>query len=509
MKATYLKIASFFWKENTLLNFYVDYKSGEDPFGTFSPTAYSGSLEHSVFGIHNRPPIDFKPVWGANINQVFKDFGHCDYLSDEMTFAISASMCFYYCQQTSQVFNLEIFNEFYSLEKYDFSNSHESLTLPTYLDPFYISPSDPTEKHYKLNRPNLGEKELDWSKVHNFFTDDDYVNYSVFAENLEKIVNLNSELKGLFKGFDEILLAELALKNIGRPHFVGIDSYSPKLQHRFFSSKMLKKSIELSEVILNNNCLRDAFNLSLIENIPCSNSLFSLSTHIDYSDDEKGNYSIKYNLPVSQNEVLGSNFSINFSDNDLIEVNLKQVMRYSQNYIQYKYSNDTNQYPTIDFGAIREFYTPIFPIDYEVEYNHFENLVNSNPNLANYFKSGGRSPESKIDYRYSYLYQFLKDKKVLSNRFIEYCKYLHNISFTAENIYEEDQKLVIPFWEIPRMQQIVIENYLIKFMVLQCEEEDYESEFENDYSLKEDRGHVNDGLSDFYDVDPDWHWNID
>ncbi len=509
MKATYLKIASFFWKENTLLNFYVDYKSGEDPFGTFSPISYSGSSEHSVFGIHNRPPIDFKPVWSAHINQVFKDFGHYDYLSAEIAYAISASMCFYYCQQTSQEFNLEIFKEFYSLEKYEFSNSHESLTLPTYLDPYYTSPSDPTEKLYKLHRRNLGKKELDWSKVHNFFTDDDYVNYSVFAENLEEIVNLNSQLKCLFKGFDEILLAELALKNIGRPHFVGIDSYSPKVQQRFFNSKMLKKAIELSEVILNNNCLRDAFHLSLHENIPCKNSLFSLSTHIDYSDDEKGNYSIKYNLPVSQNEVLGSNFSINFSDQDVIEVNLKQVIRYSQNYIQHKNSNDTNHFPNIDFGAIREFYTPILPIDYEVEYNHFENLFNSNPNLANYFKSGGRSPESKIDYRYSYLYQFLKDKKVLSNRFIEYCKYLHNLSLTADNIYEEDQKLVIPFWEIPRMQQIVVENFLIKFMVEECEEEDDESEFENDYSLEEDRAYVNDGLSDFYDVDPDWYWNID
>ena len=45
-------------------------------------------------------------------------------------------------------------------------------------------------------------------------------------------------------------------------------------------------------------------------------------------------------------------------------------------------------------------------------------------------------------------------------------------------------------------------------MVEECEE-DYESEFENDYSLEEDRGYVNDGLSDFYDVDPDWYWNID
>jgi hypothetical protein len=508
MKATYLKIASFFWKDNTLLNFYVDYKTGEDPFGTFLPISYTGSLNNSVFGFYNRPPLDFKPVCIADISQVFKNFGNYDYLLSEMNFAISASMCFYYCQQTNQEFNLDVFREFYSFEKYNFSIPLISIPLPTYLDNNYTEPVYPSVKLYKLSDYHNGDN-LDWSKVHNFYTEDKYSNYLEFAENFEQIVNLNSSIKLLFSGYNEILLAELALKNIGRTHFIGVDRYYSKTYLGFFNSELQKKSIQIeqSEVILNNICLWNAFNMSYYENIPCRDSLFSLSTHIDYNDDEKGNYSIKYNLPVSQNETLGSNFSKNFCNDDVIEVNLKQVMRYSQNYIQFKHTSW--EYPDSNFEALREFFTPIFPIDYEVVYNHFEHLYKSDQKRADYFKKGGTKSDSGIGFRYSYLYQFLKDKKILSNRFIEYCRYLHNLSLSSVKIYEDDQKLFMPFWEIPRMQQIFIEKYLQNFWVKEFEEEYDDSDFEKDYSLKELRGFINDGLDDFYDADPHWHWNID
>ena len=530
MKLTYLKIASFFWKDKTLLNFYVDYKSGENPFGTFLPSFNSGSSYHSVFGVYNRPPLDFKPVWNADIDLVFKDFGHYDYLTDEMTYAISASMCFYYCLQNNYEFNLDEFKEFYSLETYDFSSSNKSLLLPIYLDPDYTKHSSHPEKRHFLKR-NVGEKEIDWTKVHNFYTEEDYANYLVFAENFEKIVSSNSFIKILFSGLDEILLSELALKNIGRPHFIGIEEFSPKATYRFFNNEMQAKSIQVkqSEVIINNICLMDSFNMSLHESIPCKQFRFSLPTHIDYTDDDKGNYSIRYNLPASQNDVLGSNFSKKFFNDDVIEVNLKQVMRYSQNYIDFK--NSGAQVSYLDFEAIREFFTPILPIDYIVKYNDFEDLFKTDPKRAGYFqgpevkafKKGINFNEeedlskkvkydSGINYRFSYQYQFLKNKKILSNRFIEYCKYLHNLSFSSENIFEDDQKLLIPFWEIPRMQQIVLEKFLKSFYSGFTDEQIQLTEEEYERNLKEyleSKDFENDGVDDFYDSDPDWHWNID
>lgn len=532
MKATYLKIASFFWKDNTLLNFYVDYKCGENPFGTYLPFSYSGSLNHSVFGVYNRPPIDFKPILNAHISEVFKDFGHYDYLSDEMIYAISATMCFYYCEQTNHEFNLEEFKEFYALEKYYFSASMKSLPLPlpTYLDPYYTKSTSAPEKPYLLIRSDI-EKELDWSKIHNFYIVSDYANQLVFAENFEKIVCSNLQIKNLFLGFHEILLAELALKNMGRPHFVGIEKYYQKTSYSFLNIEKEEKSIlvKQSEVILNNICLMNSFSRSLYENISCKYERFSLSTHIDYIDDEKGNYSIKYNLPVSQNEVLGSNFSINFCDQDVIEVNLKQVMRYTQNYIDFKNSGTKNSY--LDFEAIREFFTPILPIDYIVKYNDFTDLYNTDPKRAAYFqgpvvnalKKGISFNEEEdilkkvkydagIDYRFSYLYQFLKEKKILSKKFIEYSKNLYNLSFSADNFYEDDQKLFIPFWEIPRMQQIVLEKFLKPFNCGHTDEQIELSEEENEKNLKEyleSKDFENDGIDDYYDADPDWNWNID
>jgi hypothetical protein len=495
MKATYLKIASFFWKDNELLNFYVDYKSGENPFGTFLPISYLGSLNHSVFGLHNRPPLDFIPVWKAHITEVFKDFGHHDYLTDEMIYAISASMCFYYCEQTNHEFNLEEFKAFYSMKKYNVSALKKSLPLPTYLDPNYTKPTSAHQKPYFLRESDC-EKELDWSKIHNFYTLSDYANLLVFTKNFEEIVCSNPLIQNLFSGFHEIVLAELALKNMGRPHFVAIEAYSKIVSYSFLNGGMEEKStpVKQSEVILNNVCLMNSFNKSLCEDIPCKYARFSLSTHIDYIDDDRGNYSIRFNLPVSQNDVLGSNFSLNFCDEDVIEVNLKQVMRYSQNYIDFKNSGAKDSY--LDFEALREFLTPIFPKDYIVKYNEFESLFISDSKRAEYFQGPAIKAfikgislveeedllkkvkyDSEINYRFSYLYQFLKNKKILSNRFTEYFMYLHNLSFSTENIFEDDQMLCIPFFEIPRMQQIVIENYLIKFW--KSIEEDY-LDFENE-----------------------------
>lgn len=519
-KILYLKTASFFLKDNKLLNFYVEYKRGENPFGTFLPISFKGHKD-TLFGFHNRPPKDFKSLYIANISRVFKGFDY-DFITDELTYAISASMCFYYCQKTNHEFNLDVFKEFYFLERYNFSSSNELVSLPTYLDPDYKARTLHPEKPYLSGRMYDGEVELDWSEIHNFFTEKDYTNYLVFVENFEGIVNSNSSLTFLFSGMNEIILAELVLKNIAKPYFVVIEEYHKETMCGLFDNENQLRyfSLKQSEVIINNVSLRSAFNISLKTNIPFNNK-FSLSTHIDYIDDGKGNYSIKYNLPASQNDVIGSNFSLNFSNKDVIEVNLAQVMRYSQNYIDFKNSGNKENY--LDFDALREFFTPIFPKDYVVGYNNFEGLFNSDPKLADYykgpqvlFKKGFKKEldlskqlkyDSGIDFRFSYLYQFLKNKNILSNKFIEYCKYLHKLTFSSENIYVDDLKIFIPFWEIPRMQQIVLENFLKNYYL----EIEYDldklnhPDSENDFYFNE----AADGLDDFYNDDPDWYWNID
>jgi hypothetical protein len=503
MTETYLKIASFFWEENSLLNFFVKYNEGEHPFGIYPPK------ETGVFGFRDCPPVIFMSSGSGNyadIIYVFNNFGRSDYLSSEQTFAICATMYYYYCKQTGVVFDFDYLKGEYPLEVASSAKIFE-------------------------NNESISHTKIDWRLVHNFFEEYDYKKYIDFVNDFENIVNSNDYLKTLFKNTENILLAELALKNIGRSHLVIEELYEKKSNVYYDEELGELKHISLtqSEVCLNSIHQRNAFYLSAQSNCPWPPSMrLSLCTHFEYTDDDQGNYSLKFHLPASQSKVVKSNFSENFGDKDVVEVPIGQLFRYSQNYIDFIASG--REKPELHLEAVVEYFTPILPKNHHVNYKNFDNLREVNRDLANYFEYGS---DSTHEHRYSFMYQYLKGKSILSPRFVSYCEYLHDLAFhqpimrnnteesnamksqqgldllNSENIYKEDFKLYLPFWEIPRLQQIFLENYLKKQLEEILGKEFRSEQEEENWSWQDERDWINDGLDDFYNADPNWGLNID
>jgi hypothetical protein len=84
----------------------------------------------------------------------------------------------------------------------------------------------------------------------------------------------------------------------------------------------------------------------------------------------------------------------------------------------------------------------------------------------------------------------------------------HDWSF-SENIYLEDFKLFLPYWEIPRLQQIVLENYLQKYEKEILEKEFRSEQEEENWTWQDERDWIDGGINDFDNADANWRWNID
>lgn len=476
MEATYLKIASFFLEERKLLNFYIDYKTGEDPLGIYPPKEI-GALGYDNYHIGLFENASFEEHV-AHVSSVFNSIGDSFYLSKNQNRALSAAMYNYFCKQVGIQYEFEEFEKAYIKGAYYQTYEKDISTLTT---------------------------SVDWSSVREYFEKENYLNFVSFVKEFENTVKSDVGLKNLFSKQEDFLLVELAIRNIGRRHFVSIDNYYYPYREYYSTVKntLIYIDVEESKIPLNSLPNHNAFYLSKDEPFPWSDQVrMSLITHLDYKDDGLGNYSLKFNLPASQNNVVGSNFSLDFYDADVVKVSLKQVLRYSQNRIQHIASGDDKS--GICLQALLEFFTPVFPINYHVSFNSFKS---HSPKDHAYFKYGLHTSESELHYRYSFMFQHLKGKGLLSKRFVGYCMYLHDQTDRfSTDVLHEDIWLKLPYWEIPRIQQIVLREYLIKLSddILNDEPED-----DTDWDEHDSRHQINDGLDDLNSADPQWYWNID
>jgi hypothetical protein len=478
MEITYLKIASFFVESDKLMNFFIEYKIGEDPFGTFLPK------KQNALGNGEFPPCLFNSELCehyANITNEFKFFGTSNYLSIELGFAISAAMYFEFCKNNQIEFDFEEFKK------------------------FYFNPIESNDLLFFQNKK--------WEHVLNYFEDNQYLNYSIFIENFEFIVNSNDSIKNLFQKPQDLILAELALKNVGRPHFIVIEPYYSELGMYYTTiegEEKYKSNVKQSKVFLNSIALRNTFHLSKDYNdlISLRRPNLSLCTHfryLSYAHNGQHNYFISFNVPFAQSTSIGSNFSLHINDSDLISISIKQLMRYSQNFIDFVVSK--REKSSLSLAAILEFLTPIFPVNYEVQYRNFDSLEDRAQ--ADFFQYGNGVTNDNLKFRYSYNYQYLKGKNVLSLSNINfYLELLQKTNISFDDIFIEENKITLPYWEIPRVQQIILENYLFEYFE-ELEMESMMEDSQDEWTLKEYREWINDGLDDFSSADSDWKWNID
>jgi hypothetical protein len=210
-------------------------------------------------------------------------------------------------------------------------------------------------------------------------------------------------------------------------------------------------------------------------------------------------------VPFAQSTSIGSNFSLHINDSDLISISIKQLMRYSQNFIDFVVSK--REKSSLSLAAILEFLTPIFPVNYEVQYRNFDSLEDRAQ--ADFFQYGNGVTNDNLKFRYSYNYQYLKGKNVLSLSNINfYLELLQKTNISFDDIFIEENKITLPYWEIPRVQQIILENYLFEYFE-ELEMESMMEDSQDEWTLKEYREWINDGLDDFSSADSDWKWNID
>jgi hypothetical protein len=502
MSVTFLKIASFFRDENTLLSFYVLYTKGEDPFGIFPPTDPGALVWHKDAAPRLELALAENPEGGNHVCNVFNGIGESNYLTPELDFAICAAMYNFYCQTKGEKFEFETFKANYSWQ----------------------IPSTYTEQEISV----APHKEINWQNINDFFVNNEYKNYIEFVALFDDFLNSNNDLKLLFNETQHILTAEIALRNIGRQHFLVKESYDKEegIQYMDNSGNWQYRVETQADFCLNFHKQRNLFYLNKYFNLNRYYPI-SLFTHFEFSDDQRGNYSLKFNAPASQNSLIGSNFSKDFESSEIISVDLKILLRYSQNYLEYIASKSNKDSIGLNLYSLIELITPILPLDNYTEFDHYhyEYLIENKSDLAKFFRKreGAESIFKKNgkEFVYSSFYKHLKEKNMLSHPFIKYCEYLHGLPSTYsdkndnlplifpnsdQNIYTLSFKLFMPFWEIPRIQTYVLEKYISNYNLWLEFKSQHEEE---NYSMQEQQDWINDGLDDCASGDPYWYWNID
>jgi hypothetical protein len=278
---------------------------------------------------------------------------------------------------------------------------------------------------FKDNYCNFGYNQnyLDFCDFYNF---NNYSNYKLFVSDVEgHIAKFYPEID-LAEIIDEILIIELFMKNIGRHHFACISSIHGD----------------------NLSIFKDGVFDFEYEN-PFKSKLF-LTTHFNASM-KFGNYQITFNWPWCISDEISSNIEKDFQTQDLYEIELNSLLRYSQTYI-----NEKQQNYDLTYRSYTQFYEgliPIVPYDYQYK------------NQQSAFLSNQQSSVKEEDYKYSPYYNHLSRKFNVSRKFIDYCLNLHSYIYKLEyyrgNIYESFESLKMPFWEVSRIQIDMYRQHLL------------------------------------------------
>ncbi len=480
-KKTYLKIASCLVDERNLLNFYIEFHHHQDVFGIYPPTKTIALGCNGPFFIDELLNNQLEHI--AEVSEVLANYGSSNYLNIEQRYTLSVLMYLNYCD----ILNIESFVE-------------------NYKNVFYLE-STPNDK---LIGEMLDLKEfVNWDEMYSFYEKDNYSQYVQFVQNFISVVKKNANIiQACYKPSDLFIL-ELAIKNIGRPHFVVIEPYFEvfEVSNGTMNDKPLR--IKQREEILNFSPLRKSFDNNTFRSTPWLFNLdLSLSTHIEISQKKHGDYEIKKHLPFSINKGVGSNFSAEINDQDVVRVNLKDVLRNSQNYLDFITSKKHE--PDINLLVLIEYLSPFYPIDYMWEYLDIDFEQTDDFSIE----------EILMDMRYSPIFKFLEGRHTISKRFKKYCDYLFTFLVNyrikedgnRRDLYQDDFYVYLPFWEIPRIQSIRVENYSYRLHWKWYREElevDAEIEEQKMISKYGKNYWKDDGLDDFSNSDVNWYWNID
>jgi hypothetical protein len=363
--------------------------------------------------------------------------------------------------------------------KYWIKKSNSSIFTMKEMDQMWKSFQEQIQNCDYFNRDLDTEKKM--NEFAEFYNHGNYVNYINFLNKFEEDLLIEYSFKNLKPYYWELLISQLIMRNLGRPFFINSFYYGcNEIDH------MMDKSYD-----------------TYYDNILFSQNL-SLASHLKFKTNTIDKFKIKLSWPWCKNSIINSNFHRKISYEDLVSVNLKDILKYSQNNINSHLLKNSHYFKS--FIQLYEYVIPFFPIDYtyiDINLDSGEGHQNCENNE---FKT-------KISSRYNYLNN---DSKI-SKSYIKYClEFKKYLKYAPENIYKDDFYLTIPYWEIPRIQFINLDLYILYEDKKDWNERMDESEFEknsNDYtSIINDEKIVDDinkelyiqSLRDQADWDPNW-----
>lgn len=449
---------------------------------SFTTSSWFHRLEFFIEQNSNRDQYEIHPPKGQNF---FQTYNALNWLKDVDFSIYNSPIIFEYFNQRKHSPQTEISEYLISIivstmYKYWITNTTPYQYPKNELEQKWVQFRDQTEC-YNLFDEDAHHIESYLEDYVKFYNSNNYENYIKFISKFEEYIFQLNPQYDLEKSYWELLLSELILKNLGRPFFINSISYGiDEVDHM----KSKKYDFYFGNILQPQN--------------------LSLASHINFSNNSIDNFKIEVNWPWCLNSLLKSNIHKKISTEEYVTINLKDILKYSQNLINSRFKN--SNYYFKNFVDFYECFIPIFSKNYAFQ--------NTELNLEN----GNEINEIFIierNVKFSSKYPHLVNDIKISESFIHYClgfeKYLN---VAPKNIYLDDFYLRIPFWEIPRIQSINLELFIIEQDDKYWDERIAESEesIHNDEYLSDSEDISDDDCKDIYiqsikdqlDWDPNW-----
>lgn len=400
MKIIYQNIANFGIRSSSnLFQFFVEYKQGENPYGVYLPE------KENYFTNYNILTWLKELVSGKNYLPDFlyffrKPLGISNEINEATCLMVIRAMFFYKETQTKSIGND-------NLEK-------------SWLD---------FKSEYDFTYPRSHEEFV------NFYNQDNYKNYKAFLNNFEHYISMFNADCDIKEIIAEILVLELFMKNIGRQHFASFQ-------------------------IMRGDSLSHFMDFSLSdEEYPLSSDYLTNTSYFEYSNPQFGSYQIILNWPWCISNEINSDFEKNFTDQEQISVPLKDLLRYSNNYINYKLKTSDHFFK--NYTNFLEWVLPVIP-------NNYEYKIQPSALVDSFITENNITIDQRC--QLSPHYEFLAGNAKLSNSYKDYCLSLFKDTVNnSVNIYESPSLIKMPFWELSRIQLV-----MLKIGILEEEAQEYE-----------------------------------
>ena len=453
---TYVNIGTFLKNENTIIKFFASSSNGIDPFNFIVPSS-TNVLTGFLLGERGIPKILKFVDTESTINFI-----------DNLKNQILKVFILYYSQ-----------NNFLPFLLHEVIESNERLLGNIWW------------------RNSAGEEYEDfWHVLLLFFENNDYQEFKQFVDGFENFVKTKCWSHGILNKLNEFLLCELMLKDVTRTYFI-IENELLEKVNLVFNDYTYTQSLCNQDPKYFNNTQLINFILMQKNDKPISIiHAISNSTHIEIIENQFHNFTFEFRIfwTASRTNKINSNISNENILESCIQINLKNILRYSENYIEaQKHGSFINFNELIENLVItlpESGFSPMFITKNEkwVDPEKQKFIINDNfKRLANNVK--------------------------ISDSYFNYCKYLISLLkyCNYEDLYNDDIIVKIPIWEISRIQHLNLEKYYrLEYIEGEWEEQKYEDWIAMGMPTKDDWDQIrDDGLDDFNQIDPDWIWNID